>query len=135
MSGDIIIMGIWDAEMTHKQSVIEILDYALNGQALAADIFSQNFRQYLNGNTLDLSEFHESIGRLRKKYVNVNLKILSMVSRENNVHSHHLVSVTENSGDVKKHEVFSRYEFSNNKVINCYEFLREISDLEALGHL
>lgn len=119
--------------MTLKESVKEILNYALKGKVLSEDLISEEFIQIINGKHINLNEFNQGTAALRREHVVIELRILSMVASSDSVHSHHLVKTVNDAHLERRFEVFSRFDFDNGKAVRCYESLRELEKKDAVA--
>ncbi|PHM24782.1 hypothetical protein [Xenorhabdus budapestensis] len=119
--------------MSYSNIVINSLKHILennddnNLTSTIEEYFSKNYIQVVNGNELNFNDFVSHINLLKETLISVNVNILSIAEKENNVHTHHIVKAIKKDGEHIEFEVFTRFLINESKIIRCYELTRKIS--------
>ena len=113
---------------TPCQLVQQALSQLLRPEALDADtaaqFFSPQYQQHVDGRTLNYVEFLAHLDYLKSQVQQMHLQILAIASNGNTVMTHHRVDVTRHQGTTARLEVLARFECIEGRIISCYEHSR-----------
>ena len=113
--------------MDYSKLVRQALQEVLENSGEPHRFFSAGYEQTVNGKKLNFMQFCKHIACLRKTLEKTEVKILSLATEGNNVHSHHLIKAIKAAGDISEFEVFARFRCEAGKIVACYELTRQLS--------
>jgi hypothetical protein len=112
------------------QTVIDALQNVVcNPEHSEHDIalyFDPAYQQVVDGHRLDYREFIEHMALLKSHTTQINVSVLSAVTEDQTVFTHHHVKAAKIQGEHCEFEVFARFTLSSGKIIRCDELTRMI---------
>ncbi|WP_380181954.1 hypothetical protein [Kalamiella sp. sgz302252] len=93
--------------MDYSKLVRQALQRVLENSGEPHHFFSAGYEQRVNGKKLNFTQFCEHIACLRKTLKMTEVKIFSLATKGNNVHSYHLIKAVKAAGSAKYFPVFA----------------------------
>ncbi|AMO47061.1 SnoaL-like domain-containing protein [Kosakonia oryzendophytica] len=100
--------------------------------------FSPQYRQYVDGESLDFHGFVDHMARLKQLTHAIEVTIIAIAHADQEVLTHHRVVVSKKAGGQSHVDVLAHFTLQDGMIIRCEELTRLIQGPEgdrSLGHI
>lgn len=127
-----------DVSQRVAQALHSIVCTPEHDEAKIREFFSPQYRQYVDGESLDFRGFVEHMARLKQLTHAIELTIIAIAHANQEVLTHHRVAVSKKGGGVSHVDVLTHFTLQDGMIIRCEELTRLIQGAEedhSLGHI
>ncbi|MEI8632349.1 hypothetical protein P4S72_10765 [Vibrio sp. PP-XX7] len=112
-----------------EQCVIlsDILNRLFTGEIAAATLFSADYQQCTDGNTLNFADFQQHLSYLRQHVSKVQFNVVDVCLHEDRLGERHFVTITHQDQTESRLEVYMFVRFRDQKIESTYEVTRLIT--------
>lgn len=111
------------------QALREIVCHPQHDEAKIRDYFSPDYRQYVDGETLDFTGFVSHMAKLKQLTQAIDIELVALAGEGATVLTHHKVRVKQ-QGRQSQLEVFAHFTLAGGLITRCEELTRLVVGAE-----
>ncbi|UXY11534.1 nuclear transport factor 2 family protein [Kosakonia sp. ML.JS2a] len=127
-----------DATQRVTQALQAIVCNPEHDEAKIREFFSPQYRQYVDGESLDFRGFVEHMAKLKQLAESIEVTMVAIAGQHQDVLTHHHVAVSKKGGGVSHVDVLAHFTLQDGMIIRCEELTRLIqgaAEDSSLGHI
>ena len=113
------------------QALQQVVAQPLHQPAVIAEFFADDYRQTVDGKSLDYQQFVSHMALLKQITRRMTLRVQALAAQGNSVLSHHRVEVEKCDGARSEIQVMAHFTLCDGKIIACDELTRQLSGEHA----
>lgn len=95
-----------------------------HNEAKIREFFSPDYQQVVDGQLIDFTGFVEHMAKLKHLTHAIDVTVVAIAGKNNDVLTHHLVAVSKKDGSQAHIDVFAHFTLVNGLITRCEELTR-----------
>ncbi|WP_176193272.1 nuclear transport factor 2 family protein [Salmonella enterica] len=120
------MMTTHDAELKIINALRDIVCQQQHDETQIARYFSDEYQQQVDGKCIDYKGFIAHMELLKKLTCSINVSVLAIAAKNNDVLTHHRVYVEKKNGSRSVIDVLAHFTLRDNLIIRCEELTRQL---------